>query len=370
VNLLVFAHRGEAQSFIKHFQLEPFPFIHNGLFKKSSYYLLITGEGFKEASEKVVSFLATHHHEIKNVYNIGIAGGLNPKMTLGDCLWIRGSLAYNSEKCEFKTYQSLFHNKVDCITSYSRVLSKEEKIKLSLFADIVDRELYGVMSAAHLFKIPSFGLKLISDNLSSVDQNENLCFDIQSQASEFSEKLLSSFLQSIKDNETKLSHLKNAPKRTTAGNMVLSPSLLEPIINDDRFHFTVSQERKLNQLLSGLEVKKKCDSQMIFELLEHFFLSRDEKKSPKDAAKDFIIMLDEILHPFNIKVKKSIEEALTPFTENGFQAHYDQELEDPTVTVTFKIKSTKELKKAQFALDQFKYYKIENIFNGQFEDDV
>lgn len=370
MNLLVFAHRGEAQAFIKYFQCEPCSFIHNGLFKNKTHYLLITGEGFKEASEKVVSFLATHHEEIKNIYNLGVAGGLNPKMILGHGYWIRGSLAYNSTKCEFKTYQSHLHDKVDCLTSYARVLNNEERIKLSLFADIVDRELYSIMSAAHLFKLPCFGYKLISDNLASHDDSQNICIDIQSQAAEFSEKLLEGYLKSFKDNEVKLENKKKAIKRTTAGNIVFSPQLLDPIIQDDRFHFTVSQERKLIQLLSGLEVKKKCDAVMIIDLLDHFFQSRLESKSPKDSAKDFIIMLDEILNPFNVKVKKQIESVLDPILAHGFQAHYDQELEDPSVTLTFKIRSTKDLKKAQFALDQFKYYKIENVFNGQFEDDI
>lgn len=370
MNLLVFAHRGEAEAFIKYFDLKASAFIHNGLFKNNSNYLLITGEGFKEASEKVVTFLALHHDEIKSVYNIGLAGGLNHKMILGSCYWIRSSMAFNSEKCEFKTYQSQHHNKVNCITSYSRVLDKDEKKKLSLFADIVDRELYGVMSAAHLFKIPGFGLKLISDNLSSHENQEMICNDALSKADDYSEILLNYFLDTFNEKESNAEKLKNSLKRTTAGNMPLTTYPIETIINDRRLHFTVSQERKLTQLLSGLEIKKKCTPETVMDLLEHFFQSRLETKSPKESAKDFIIMLDEILNPFNIKVKKKIESALEPLIKNGLQAFFDQELEDSTITVSIKIKSTKDLKKAQFALDQFKYYKIENLFNGQLEDDV
>jgi len=55
MKLLVFAHRGEAQAFFNHWNFSLVDFFFTGLFKSHRYYLLITGEGPKDASEKSVS---------------------------------------------------------------------------------------------------------------------------------------------------------------------------------------------------------------------------------------------------------------------------------------------------------------------------
>ena len=169
VKLLIFAHRGEAQAFFNEWELLPVSFFFTGLFKNKDHYLLITGEGPKEASEKTVAVLAAFKSEISEVINIGIAGSLNSKLRVGDCVWIRSSYAQNAKACEFKSYTTNNHNNIDCITAYSRITTSEDKKFLSSFADIVDRELWAIASASHLFKIELSALKLISDESDSVD---------------------------------------------------------------------------------------------------------------------------------------------------------------------------------------------------------
>jgi hypothetical protein len=359
MKLLVFAHRGEAQSFIKHFKMTPCEFILNGLFKNEDTYLLLTGEGFKDASEKVVTFLAQYHHLIKSVFNIGVAGSLSPKYKVFDTLWIRTSLAHNSEKCEFKTYTSKFHSKVDCLTVYSRITTENDKKFYSQFADVIDRELWPIMSAAHLFKCDAYSLKIISDDL----KNENDCAIIKEDASLFSQKLLEEFLTfSQLDLKQKDSPLKN-----------LSDDASEFILHHPSFHITVSQKRKMQTLVHGLIVKGKFTHESLIDYVTVFALKAlelDDEINPKDLTKKLLIQLNEELNPLNVLIKKSLEEALSPLTDSGISCHYDPELEIETITINHKINSTRDVKKLILALEHFKFDKIKNIFNGILDDDL
>lgn len=110
MKLLVFAHRGEAQAFFNQWDFAPVEFYFNGLFKTKNYYLLITGEGLKDASEKTVAVIANFKEELDEVINIGIAGSLNPKLKIGDTAWVRSSYAQNAERCEFKSFTTTEHS--------------------------------------------------------------------------------------------------------------------------------------------------------------------------------------------------------------------------------------------------------------------
>ena len=191
VKILIFAHRGEAQAFFNQWDLNPVSFYFSGLFKNKDFFVLITGEGPKEASEKTVAVLSSFRDEIGSVVNIGIAGSLSPKLKVGDMAWVRSSYAQNAERCEFKSYTTKHHTSIDCITSYSRITTVEEKKTLSHFADLVDRELWSIASAAHLFKLDFLSLKLVSDDSDSSD----FCQLVSDEAPALSKKLFDEFIK-------------------------------------------------------------------------------------------------------------------------------------------------------------------------------
>lgn len=355
MKLLIFAHRGEAQAFFNQWEFQPVEFHFTGLFKAKNYYLLITGEGPKDASEKTVAVLAELKDELDAIINIGIAGSLNPKLHVGSLAWVRSSYAQNAERCEFKSYTTSRHDNLDCITAYSRVTSLEEKKMLGSFADLVDRELWSIMSAAHLFGLPAFALKLISDEADS----ENFCKLVKEEAMSFSKQLLKAFLESEEKEATP------RPKDTRA----LPPTLEDQLLTHDKLYFTTSQARKLHTLLRGLSLKKTMSEQEILKVLQ-LLIESESERTPKELSKIFLNSLAEKLNPLSTKIKAKITEHLKPLLESGAQVNFDPELEEDYVQIHFQIKSSKDQKRLALALEQFNYQKIQDIFRGNLGDDV
>lgn len=357
VKLLIFAHRGEAQAFFNEWELLPVNFYFNGLFKNKDHYLLITGEGPKDASEKTVAVLAAFKSEISEIINIGIAGSLTSKLSIGDLVWVRSSYAQNAKASEFKSFTTKNHTSIDCITAYSRVTSAEERKILSNFADIVDRELWSIASASHLFKIELSALKLISDDGQSLD----ICQLVKDEAPALSKKLFIEYQNYLS-------------KKSAFAPIVLvtakSNSTLDYILTHPKLYFTTSQNRKLVTLLRGLSLKKIFNEEEVKNFANHLIESSADEKTSKELSKILINQLGEKLNPLNTQIKNKINEILSPLTGAGVQANFDPELEQDYVQLNFQIRSTKDQKKLILALEQFNYQKIKDIFKGNLGDDV
>ena len=348
MKLLTFSHRGEAQAFLSAYVFKPVEFFFDGLLKNDDYYLLITGEGPHSASEKTISVLAKFSHEITHVYNLGVAGSLNKKLKLNDLVWIKTSYAHHAEKLEFKSFTSIHDTELnDCITSYNRVLEIEEKNKLALFANIVDRELWAVASAATLFKKSFSSLKIISDELKN-DGDIDICKFVKEQALLFSEKLLSEF------------KLKENTKAITQKTIINHSEFL----NDPLFYFTTSQERKLNSILEGLKLKG-----FAIELLEENFeiiAIKESEKLPKERTRLLLQLLAEQLNPVSVKIRAKIEEVLSPLSDAKIITSFDSEFEETWLNLSIKIQSTRDLEKVKNALKIFSYEDYKKIFDGHF----
>jgi nucleoside phosphorylase len=344
MKLLTFAHRGEALAFFKYFEFESVDFFFNGLFKSNDYYLLLTDEGPHAATEKSMATLTRFSSEIDEVINLGVAGSLTLKYKIHDLLWIRTSMAHHAEKLEFKSYSSNgLNSQVDCMSASSRVLSASERHKLSLFADIVDRELWAVASAATFFKLPFSSLKIISDDLSFPNENKEICQLIKDDALNFSEKLLAEFL----DKKTKI----KAKEKVKNQNVYL---------DSDAFYFTTTQERKLKSLLDGLNVKNIAVPQaLIDELLSLQVL-------PKERSRILLIELNDLLNPFAKKMRSALDKTLMPLTEAGISAQYNSNLEQTLLHLSVGINSERDLERVKNALKIFTYSDYKNIFDGKF----
>ncbi|AUN98959.1 hypothetical protein C0V70_12780 [Bacteriovorax stolpii] len=353
MKLLVFAHRGEAQAFFNQWEFAPVEFYFNGLFKTKNYYLLITGEGLKDASEKTVAVIANFKEELDEVINIGIAGSLSPKLKIGDTAWVRSSYAQNAERCEFKSFTTTQHSSLDCISAYSRVTTLEEKKMLSSFADMVDRELWSIMSAAHLFDLPAFALKLISDEAESDD----FCRLVKEEAPALSKKMLQAFLE----REEKM-----VKKAVT----IVAETLEDKLLTHPKLYFTTSQARKLHTVLRGLSIKKTMSDDEIMTVLSTIIEGEGLERTPKELSKLLLMRLDQKLNPLNTKIKEKITQNLKPLMETGAQVSFDPELEQDYVQLNFQIRNTKDQKKLILALEQFNYQKIKEIFQGNLGDDV
>ena len=357
MKLLIFAHRGEAQAFFNEWELLPVDFYFTGLFKSKKYFLLITGEGPKEASEKTVAVLAAFKTEISSIINIGIAGSLSAKLHVGELVWVRSSYAQNAERCEFKSYTTKTHSNIDCITAYSRVTSKTERKTLSDFADIVDREFWSIASAAHLFKIDVLALKLISDDQNSTD----MCQLIKTEAPALSKKMLNEFLAFEKNNENQ------RPVELLA---LKSDSIQDYILNHPKFYFTTSQTRKLTSLLHGLSLKKIVNANEIKTITLQIIEEHASDKTSKELSKTLLQALSERLNPLNTKIKDKINQGLKPLLDSGANVSFDPELEQEYIQINYQIRNSKDQKRLMLALEQFNYQKIKDIFAGNLGDDV
>lgn len=353
VKLLIFAHRGEAQAFFDHFDYKPIDFIFNGLFKSDNHYLLLTGEGLKESLEKTVATLTELRKEITEIVNIGIAGSLTPKLKINDIVWIRSSYAQAYEKLEFKSYTTNHHSSVDCISTNKRITSTEEKKELSHIADVVDRELWSVASASNLFKLPFLSLKLISDDLES----EDFCKLVKEDAPKLSKIMLDEYLKFI------------SQKRTIKEEKEIS-NFIEYFINHDYLYFTTSQQRKLDGLLKGFEVKQNISKDELIILTEKIVLNNKDSRSAKDISKILLAEFSELLNPLKTLINNKIKDALKPLTDSGVNASVDPELEREYVQISYQIKNERDLRKLILALEYFKFSKIKDIFSGKFDYDV
>lgn len=344
MKLLTFAHRGEAQHFLSSYSFKPVDFFFDGLLKSDDYYLLITGEGPHNASEKTTCVLAAFASDITHVYNLGVAGSLNQKLKKYDLVWIRTAYAHHAEKLEFKSYSS--HNPAasnDCITAYHRILDNKEKLKFSHFANLVDRELWAVASAATLFKKPFQSLKIISDDLEIEDE---ICKFVKNEAPLFSEKL---FLEFQKEEKTQQKEIVES-KET---------------FDFSGFYFTTSQERKLHSTLEGLRLKG-VDLKTL--------LNQDEVRSikgldiiPKERTRLLLQFLSDRLNPIAVKIRKSIEEAITPLEDAKISVSFDNEFEQDWIALSMKIQSTRDLEKIKNSLKIFSYEDFQRIFDGNFD---
>lgn len=355
VKILIFAHRGEAQAFFSQWDLNPVSFYFSGLFKNRDYFVLITGEGPKEASEKTVAVLSSFKDEISAVVNIGIAGSLSPKLKVGDLAWVRSSYAQNAERCEFKSYTTKHHTAIDCITAYSRVTSAQEKKTLSHFADMVDRELWSIASAAHLFKLDFLALKLVSDESDSTD----FCQLVKEDAPVLSKKLFDEFMRYENSIQTPAPVVLHAPKSNSAEDYVLA---------HPKLYFTTSQARKLTTLLRGLFMKKIFTEEEIKGFTNKTISDSSPDITSKELSKILLNTLSEKLNPLNTLVKEKINEAISPLTDSGATVGFDPELEQEYIQLNYQIRNTKDQKKLILALEQFNYQKIKNIFSGKLED--
>jgi nucleoside phosphorylase len=356
MKLLVFAHRGEAQAFFNEWELLPVDFFFTGLFKNNTTYLLITGEGPKDASEKTIAVLSSFKNEITEIINIGIAGSLTPKLLIGDICWVRSSYAQNAERSEFKSYTTQNHTNIDCITAFSRITSIEDRKKLSAFADIVDRELWSIASAGHLFKIETSALKLISDDFESID----MCKLVKEEAPALSKNLFHEYQ-------------KYEAKLASARPIVLTThkdSIENYFLNHPKFYFTTSQARKLSTVLRGLFLKSIVNENELKKIAANIIESNANEKTSKELSKIFLNELGEKLNPLNTKIKEKIYQSIKPLIESGATVTFDPELEQEYIQIHYQLRNTKDQKRLMLALEQFSYQKIKDIFKGDLSDDI
>ena len=186
-----------------------------------------------------------------------------------------------SKKVEFKSFSSKSKTKLDCITSIDRIIDDEQAIYLSHFAQIVDRELWGIASACGLLNKPFYAYKLISDYAGT----DTVCFDIKHQAAQFSQQLYAHYLAI---------HIFTKEIKT------------ELIELPETFYATVSQQRHIQTLTERLALKLDCKQS---EVINNKMLNQltSLEISPKKRTTKLIDELSKLLNPFRQQFENELQ---------------------------------------------------------------
>lgn len=327
MNLLIFAHRGEAQEFIKNLALKS---AGKDLYLNEDFVLLITGEGIYEAFTKLGPVLG--EYPIKKAFNLGIAGALEDTISLDDFHEIKTVYCHTGRPL-FQSF-TLDHQKdaLDLITSDERVLSNTHAMKLSNFAPLVDRELWAIAKLCNEKSIPLRSFKLISDMAGGATD----CFDLKQKAMEFSTKLLEFWLTL------------EQPKHSE------DSELLPPM------PMSFTQKARYKALTKSIKL-----SDLDFKALEENILNDlGPSLTAKQKANALLDSLELVTNPVKLATKTKFDKLSTPASEIGAKLIFDKSFEKKKFTLQMEINDQKNIENLSKLADKLKFSDFEKVWNG------
>ena len=330
--LITFAHRGEAQSFLKHFKFklesEKLDFYTS---EEHKLGLCLTGEGEMNLTPKLPFLFAKY--EISEIINFGIAGALQEEMEKDNIYSIRTIYAADNDDIKFHSFTTNdIQAKHDCITAPTRVKDQTKANKYSYFAHTVDLELWYIGNCAKFHKIPLYAFKLISDYANS----DTDCFDLKSKAQEYSDKLLEFFITKF-TKETKI----------------------EPQVNVDLDILPASftQKSQIKKLLEKINIKESKE-------LEDYISKNNIVINNKKDVNKLIGCIQENLNPINPIITHEFDVLFNPLKQTGAKIVVDPKLEKSDFTINMTINSKQNIEKLSLALENFDYEKYLSLWNG------
>lgn len=334
--LLIFAHRAEAQAFESK-KLGP---------------ILITGEGLWESLLQVSAYLAKNQNQVLEVWNFGVCASLDDSLNVGDVVEVRSVYAQSGiEKTplnfhSFSAQAPLANDevqlkRVDCLSSLERVQDSFIAKQFSAHASILDRELWAIAKACHLFKIPWRSIKLISDHPLKEKAN---CQWIKDQAPQWSQRLCQHYLD-----------LKKAPKSNSSSNA--SHLFLDDILNNSYFHFSFSQQKQLEKLLilCQNEEQIKVEIETLTKL----------KILPKERSKNLIKFLEQLTNPWMAKWEEKWQEKTSHLKNKGISIHWSEQGQKPLIDLKFTSQNAKNYQDVITELQNLKADQIFDLLEGK-----
>lgn len=169
MKLLVFAHLGEAQSFIDNLKLSQEKTKIGGFYIDSSRStcLALTGQGLIHAGSGLTNVLEAYP-EVTEIINFGVCGKLISNV-METPFEVGQSILREGDKTGEKRIK-LADNSITNISSITPILDSELKMELSAHAHTVDMELFSYATVADKFNIKLRSIKHISDDASDEDK--------------------------------------------------------------------------------------------------------------------------------------------------------------------------------------------------------
>lgn len=334
MHLITMAHPGEAQGVIEGLKLNR---IDQNTFQGDELILVLTGEGPFEAATRTA--LAISRFGSSHVINLGIAGSLTPELKVGEIAPIRTIYLINQGRPDFKTFQSAVKG-VDCLTSFERILDPEKAKKFRGLGHLVDREAWGVALAAKTAGVSFESHKVISDFAGTIEA----CELVKEKAQEFSRQLFQ-----------KLSEILNSPLQENTG----LPHL-------PGFYFTFSTGHKFKTLLHKLTIKEEKTPE---EILHSYNISSLQSREmlPKERTRILLDLMEGQIDPVKGKLLSVASELFRQFSENGIKIQFDQNWENPKVTLSLEASSDSEVAKKIEGLKKVSIKSFTNLMEGKFD---
>ncbi len=162
MQLLLFAHRAEAATFLSKLQLLAHPvFSHFSINSNKSIGLLLTGQGKENSLSRFKQLLEQLPSDcVKEVINLGTCGQLTKEKNKA----LTKSFAIH--QCHCLNENPILLDQlatINCITSDRPIEGEQQAAMLSTIAEVVDMELYSLARLAKDYQIPIRSIKTVSD---------------------------------------------------------------------------------------------------------------------------------------------------------------------------------------------------------------
>lgn len=341
MELLVFAHRAEAQEFIRRFSFRPKD-NSSSLYESAERLLLISGEGIYEVFSRIGQILGKY--PVEKVVNLGIAGSLDPAIETGSFLSVR-TVYCQSDQLQFQSFTLADPRaETDLITSSKRVLDDEYAATLSCFAPVVDRELWALAKTCSSAGIALYSYKLISDQAGSA----TACFDLKAKALEFSTALLEGYLALDDD-----------------------PLLREESAIDYPVPMSFTQKARFRKTLSALKISEGFDEDIFWKKTNRLIEGLDKEGAPQKQKANTLLELMELeLNPIKKSVKENFEKLAAPAKSIGAKLLFDKNFEKKKFTLQMDINGQKNIENLVEVLKGLRFSDFENVWSGERERDV
>lgn len=336
--LLVFAHHGEAQSFISHFKLKP---IDRTTYRNDELHLLICGEGKENALFHTTKYLAQNN--IDSVYNFGVVASLRENIQSLQVFEVRTIYSHNGVKPQFHSFTTNANSTIDCVSSESRVLTKEQKLPFIPMAELLDREAWAIAMSAKNFNKEFYCFKVVSDEL----EEHDFCHTVKEQAEIYSTKLLNAFIKHYK--EIKITFEQE-----------------ESLELPSYFYFTRSMQEKFTKLLTKYAKLINRDNQEALNCIdiESFNLEGIPKKQ---RALNLIKYLELQTNPLMAKVEEELSRKLKVLKDQKIQTHFKDNFESEKLSISVDIKNNNHLERIISSLQSINYQDIVKTARGEID---
>jgi hypothetical protein len=311
------AHLGEAQGVIDLFNLSR---VTPQVFVGDHLVCLITGEGPFEAATLTANQLG--QKKFSSVINLGIAGSMSEDLSIGSIHPVRSVYLVIDGKPQFKSFKS-FEKGLDCVTSFERILNKDKALPLTGLGSLVDREAWGVATAAKSAGIPFQSYKLISDEAGTL----GACEVAREKSDEWSQLLAH--------------HLKSILVETDNGT---------PAFELGGFHFTFTTRHKFEQLLKKVGLRDELTQGEVLNSLPLEDLRKEEITS-KERTKILLDFLEKKLDPLKEKLEIGLSGWKESFEKKGIALQTDPTWEGQEIKISFTVTNEEDLKQKLQLLD-------------------